>query len=146
MVARRGKCPKNHFFCIFGLLSYKYNLHQVGLEFRQLFDILVHPNQQVSIRDTYAPMLPMSVTQNYHSHHCHGTICAAQTFWCQQNILRLNICSQKFPGSQPTTREYERRGQSWLRMNLFLSRLLSSVCSDNSGLPCSQCSVQGQTL
>ena len=45
MVARRGKCPKNHFFCIFGLLSYKYNLHQVRLEFRQLFDILVHPNQ-----------------------------------------------------------------------------------------------------
>ena len=45
MVARRGKCPKNHFFCIFGLLSYKYNLHQVGLEFRQLFDILVHPNE-----------------------------------------------------------------------------------------------------
>ena len=43
MVARRGKCPKNHFFCIFGLLSYKYNLHQVGLEFRQLFDTLVHP-------------------------------------------------------------------------------------------------------
>ena len=32
MVARRGKCPKNHFFCIFGLLSYKYNLHQVVLE------------------------------------------------------------------------------------------------------------------
>ena len=46
MVARRGKCPKNHFFCIFGLLSYKYNLHQVGLEFRQLFDILVHPTSQ----------------------------------------------------------------------------------------------------
>ena len=43
MVARLGKCPKNHFFCIFGLLSYKYNLHQVRLEFRQLFDILVHP-------------------------------------------------------------------------------------------------------
>ena len=31
-------------FGIFGLLSYKYNLHQVGLEFRQPFDILVHPN------------------------------------------------------------------------------------------------------
>ena len=46
MVARRGKCPKNHLFCIFGLLSYKYNLHQVRLEFRQLFDILVHPTPQ----------------------------------------------------------------------------------------------------
>ena len=43
MVAMQEKRPKNHFFCIFGLLSYKYNLHQVGLEFRQLFDILVHP-------------------------------------------------------------------------------------------------------
>ena len=44
MVARRGKCPKNQFFRIFGLLSYRYNLHQVRLEFRQLFDILVHPS------------------------------------------------------------------------------------------------------
>ena len=44
MVARLGKCPKNHFFCVFGLLSYKYNLNQVRLEFRQLFDILVHPS------------------------------------------------------------------------------------------------------
>ena len=44
MMARRGKCPKNHFFCIFGLLSYRYNLHQVRLEFRQLLYILVHPN------------------------------------------------------------------------------------------------------
>ena len=44
MVARLGKCPKNHCFCIFGLLSHRYNLHQVRLEFRQLFDILVHPN------------------------------------------------------------------------------------------------------
>ena len=35
--------PQKSFFCIFGLLSYRYNLHQVGLEFRQLFDILVHP-------------------------------------------------------------------------------------------------------
>ena len=43
LVARLGKCPQNHFHCIFGLLSYKYNLHQVGLEFRQLFYILVHP-------------------------------------------------------------------------------------------------------
>ena len=34
---------KSFFFCIFGLLSYKYNLHQVRLESRQLFDILVHP-------------------------------------------------------------------------------------------------------
>ena len=30
MVARRGKCPKNHFFCIFGLLLYKYKIYQVG--------------------------------------------------------------------------------------------------------------------
>ena len=35
--------PQKSFFRIFGLLSYRYNLHQVGLEFRQLFDILVHP-------------------------------------------------------------------------------------------------------
>ena len=44
MVARRGKCPKNNFFGIFGLLSYRYNLYQVGLEFQQLFDILVRPS------------------------------------------------------------------------------------------------------
>ena len=37
------------FFCIFGLLSYKYNLHQVGLEFRQLFDILVHPRRHPGV-------------------------------------------------------------------------------------------------
>ena len=36
--------PQKSFFCIFGLLSYRYNLYQVGLEFRQLFYILVHPN------------------------------------------------------------------------------------------------------
>ena len=35
--------PKIMFFCIFDLLSYRYKLYQVGLEFRQLFDILVHP-------------------------------------------------------------------------------------------------------
>ena len=28
---------------IFGLLSYRYNIYQVRLEFRKLFDILVHP-------------------------------------------------------------------------------------------------------
>ena len=35
---------KKSFFCIFGLLSYRYNIYQVILEFRKLFDILVHPN------------------------------------------------------------------------------------------------------
>ena len=35
--------PKIIFFCIFGLLLYKYKIYQVGWEFRQLFDILVHP-------------------------------------------------------------------------------------------------------
>ena len=43
MVARLGKRPKNHSFCIFGLLSYKYKIYQVRLEFRKLVDILVHP-------------------------------------------------------------------------------------------------------
>ena len=44
MVARRGKRPKNNFFfCIFGLLSYRYNIYQVRMEFRKLFYILVHP-------------------------------------------------------------------------------------------------------
>ena len=39
--------PKIIFFCIFGLLSYRYNIYQVGLEFRKLFDILVHPSVYV---------------------------------------------------------------------------------------------------
>ena len=34
---------KNHFFCIFGLLLYRYNIYQVRIEFWKLFDILVHP-------------------------------------------------------------------------------------------------------
>ena len=34
---------------IFGLLSYRYKIYQVGLEFRKLFDILVHPNQEVPL-------------------------------------------------------------------------------------------------
>ena len=42
MVARLVKRPKNLFICIFGLLSYRYNLYKVRIEFRKLFDILVH--------------------------------------------------------------------------------------------------------
>ena len=34
---------------IFGLLSYRYKIYQVGLEFRKLFDILVHPNEEFMI-------------------------------------------------------------------------------------------------
>ena len=63
MVARRGKCPKNHFFCIFGLLSYKYNLHQVGLEFRQLFYILVHP----SVKHHFTTFMYNNSAGNYSS-------------------------------------------------------------------------------
>ena len=36
--------PKNLFFCIFGRHSYRYNIYQVRMEFRKLFDILVRPN------------------------------------------------------------------------------------------------------
>ena len=32
------------FFCIFGRHSYRYNIYQVRMEFRKLFDILVRPN------------------------------------------------------------------------------------------------------
>ena len=46
MVARLVKRPKNLFICIFGLLSYRYNIYQVRIEFRKLFDVLVHPNIQ----------------------------------------------------------------------------------------------------
>ena len=38
---------KSFFFCIFGLLSYGYNIYQVRMEFRKLFDILVHPTANV---------------------------------------------------------------------------------------------------
>ena len=40
--------PKIIFFCIFGLLSYGYNIYQVRMEFRKLFDILVHPTAAVA--------------------------------------------------------------------------------------------------
>ena len=46
MVARLVKRPKNLFICIFGLLSYRYNIYQVRIEFRKLFGILVHPKRQ----------------------------------------------------------------------------------------------------
>ena len=41
---------KYFFFCIFGLLSYRYNIYQVRLEFRKLFDMLVHPNTHCTRR------------------------------------------------------------------------------------------------
>ena len=67
MVARRGKCPKNHFFCIFGLLLYKYKIYQVGQEFRKLFDILVHPTFHWSVytvvpRSTLLKMISFNVS------------------------------------------------------------------------------------
>ena len=49
MVARLGKAPKIIFFGIFGLLSYRYNIYQVRIEFQKLFDILVHPNDEGKI-------------------------------------------------------------------------------------------------
>ena len=67
MVARRGKCPKNHFFCISGLLLYKYKIYQVGQEFRKLFDILVHPTFHWSVytvvpRSTLLKMISFNVS------------------------------------------------------------------------------------
>ena len=38
------KRPQIFFFCIFGRHSYRYNIYQVRMEFRKLFDILVRPN------------------------------------------------------------------------------------------------------
>ena len=67
MEARRGKCPKNHFFCIFGLLSYRYNIYQVRMEFRKLFDILVHPSGQ-GILGQYVHLLKLG-------QYVAGTIC-----------------------------------------------------------------------
>ena len=41
------------FCCIFGLHSCRYNIYQVRIEFRKLFDILVHPTPQVTSMDYY---------------------------------------------------------------------------------------------
>ena len=68
MVARRGKCPKHHFLCNFGLLSYRYKIYQVGLEFRKLFDILVHPTEH----GPYHGVGMRMVVVLSHGDHCDG--------------------------------------------------------------------------
>ena len=52
ILARRGKRPKNLFFCIFARHSYRYNIYQVRMEFRKLFYILVHPNAHACFPNT----------------------------------------------------------------------------------------------
>ena len=44
VVMRHAFSQKSFFFCIFGRHSYRYNIYQVRMEFRKLFDILVRPN------------------------------------------------------------------------------------------------------
>ena len=57
--------PKIIFFCIFGLLLYKYKIYQVGQEFRKVFDILVHPNTHSTSH--HPPPLEMHLTNtNFH--------------------------------------------------------------------------------
>ena len=43
MVAKPGKCKKNHFFCRNGLYTCWYRIYQEAMRFWRLFGILVHP-------------------------------------------------------------------------------------------------------
>ena len=43
IVAKPGKCKKNHFFCRSGLYTSWYKIYQEAMRFWQLFGILVHP-------------------------------------------------------------------------------------------------------
>ena len=100
MVARRGKCPKNHFFCIFGLLSYKYNLHQVGLEFRQLFYILVHPIDQAPNLFVFAPSWVSTIVVISHMSETHikePGICCIRPLLTWHSLCCCVCCSIVFP-------------------------------------------------
>ena len=44
VVAKWGKCKKNHFFCRNGLYPCWYKIYQEAMRFWKLFGILVHPN------------------------------------------------------------------------------------------------------
>ena len=49
VVAKWGKCKKNHFFCRNGLYPCWYKIYQEAMRFWKLFGILVHPTKHCQI-------------------------------------------------------------------------------------------------
>ena len=106
VVAKWGKCKKNHFFCRNGLYPCWYKIYQEAMRFWKLFGILVHPNHHpiiIILSATYHhPIIILSSSYHHHiiiilsSSHHHIIIILSSSYY-HHPIMTSHINARDVP-------------------------------------------------